>query len=129
MYLLYEDDGDVKAGRILSENEASLQVEAASGKRSKIKRANAFFAFDGPEPDVLMEQARAMAGQPLGSTQLLCPAVMLNVLGDVWFADGPQAREPDWSGVLAVPGVKLHLYGKREARRGRKMGHVTRVKT
>ena len=61
MYLLYEDDGDVKAGRILSENEASLQVEAASGKRSKIKRANAFFAFDGPEPDVLMEQARAMA--------------------------------------------------------------------
>lgn len=71
------------------------------------------------------QQARAMAGQPLGSTQLLCPAVMLNVLGDVWFADGPQAREPDWPGVLAVPGVKLHLYGKREARRGRKMGHVT----
>ncbi len=51
---------------------------------------------------------------------------MLNVLGDVWF-DGERQREPDWPGVLAVPGAKLHLYGKSEARRGRKMGHVTCV--
>ena len=49
---------------------------------------------------------------------------MLNVLGDVWFADG-KLREPPWHEVLAVPGAKLHLYGKSEARRGRKMGHVT----
>jgi 5-(carboxyamino)imidazole ribonucleotide synthase len=67
-----------------------------------------------------------MAGQPLGDTTLLAPAVMLNVLGDVWFA-GAERREPDWSAVLAVPGARLHLYGKREARRGRKMGHVTCV--
>ena len=51
---------------------------------------------------------------------------MLNVLGDVWF-DGDRMREPDWPAVLAVPGAKLHLYGKSEARRGRKMGHVTCV--
>jgi 5-(carboxyamino)imidazole ribonucleotide synthase len=70
------------------------------------------------------QQARIMAGQPLGDTGLLAPAVMLNVLGDVWF-DGERRREPNWSAVLAVPGAKLHLYGKSEARRGRKMGHVT----
>jgi len=74
------------------------------------------------------QQARAMAGLPLGAPRLLAPAVMLNVLGDVWFGDGSDApREPDWAGVLAVPGAKLHLYGKRDARRGRKMGHITCV--
>ncbi len=72
------------------------------------------------------EQARVLAGQPLGDASLLAPAAMLNVLGDVWF-DGESQREPDWPAVLAVPGAKLHLYGKSEARRGRKMGHVTCV--
>lgn len=72
------------------------------------------------------EQARVLAGQPLGDTSLLAPAVMLNILGDVWF-DSARVREPDWSAVLAVSGAKLHLYGKSEARRGRKMGHVTCV--
>ena len=72
------------------------------------------------------EQARVLADQPLGDTTLLAPAVMLNILGDVWF-DGERMREPDWPSVLAVPGAKLHLYGKSEARRGRKMGHVTCV--
>lgn len=72
------------------------------------------------------QQARVMAGLPLGDTTQLAPAVMLNLLGDLWFA-GPSADaiEPDWAGVLAVPGAKLHLYGKTEARRGRKMGHIT----
>jgi len=72
------------------------------------------------------EQARVLAGHPLGDATLLAPAVMLNLLGDVWF-EGGRRREPDWAGVLAVPGAKLHLYGKSEARRGRKMGHVTCV--
>jgi 5-(carboxyamino)imidazole ribonucleotide synthase len=70
------------------------------------------------------QQARVLAGQPLGDTGLMAPAVMVNILGDVWF-EGDRMREPDWSAVLAVGGAKLHLYGKREARRGRKMGHVT----
>jgi len=71
------------------------------------------------------QQARAMAGLPLGSTRLLSPAVMINILGDVWFDAAGVQREPDWAGVLAIPGARLHLYGKRDARRGRKMGHVT----
>lgn len=71
------------------------------------------------------QQARVMAGLPLGSTRLLAPVVMLNILGDVWYpgTDDRQA-EPNWQDVLAVPGASLHLYGKREARRARKMGHV-----
>ncbi len=70
------------------------------------------------------QQARIMAGLPLGDTTQALPAVMLNLLGDIWF-DGASRREPDWPSALAVPGAKLHLYGKREARIGRKMGHVT----
>lgn len=71
------------------------------------------------------QQARATAGLPLGATDALCPVVMLNLLGDLWFDDGSIVpREPDWAAVLAVPGAQLHLYGKAEARRGRKMGHV-----
>jgi 5-(carboxyamino)imidazole ribonucleotide synthase len=72
------------------------------------------------------QQARVMANLPLGDTTQALPAVMLNLLGDVWYA-GDAQREPDWARVAAVPGAKLHLYGKREARRGRKMGHVTCV--
>ena len=71
------------------------------------------------------QQARVMAGLPLGSTRLLAPVVMLNILGDAWYPDASDVQaEPDWSAVLAVPGASLHLYGKREARRARKMGHV-----
>ena len=66
------------------------------------------------------QQARVLAGLPLGDPDLLCPAVMVNVLGEAW-AGG----EPDWSRVLAHPRAKLHLYGKRDARPGRKMGHFT----
>jgi 5-(carboxyamino)imidazole ribonucleotide synthase len=76
------------------------------------------------------QQARAMAGMPLGNPDATVSAVMLNILGDVWFdpASGLK-REPDWAGVLAVPGAKLHLYGKADARVGRKMGHINVVGT
>lgn len=71
------------------------------------------------------QQVRATAGLPLGDTGSLASVVMLNLLGDLWFeADAATAHEPDWASVLAVPGAQLHLYGKAEARRGRKMGHV-----
>ncbi len=66
------------------------------------------------------QQVRAVCGLPLGSTRLRSPAAMANLLGDCW-AQG----EPDWASALAVPGVSLHLYGKREPRPGRKMGHLT----
>ena len=61
MYVFYEDDGSFKAGNILSETDASLQVESESGKRSKIKRNNTLFTFAKPEPAALMSQAQAMA--------------------------------------------------------------------
>jgi 5-(carboxyamino)imidazole ribonucleotide synthase len=70
------------------------------------------------------QQARVLAGLPLGSPVQMACAVMLNLLGDLWF-DGGRLREPDWSGVLRIAGSRLHLYGKKEARPGRKMGHVT----
>ncbi len=73
------------------------------------------------------QQARVLADLPLGDTAQHTPAVMVNLLGDLWF-DGPAAkapREPAWRDVLAEPRAKLHLYGKAEPRRGRKMGHVT----
>jgi 5-(carboxyamino)imidazole ribonucleotide synthase len=66
------------------------------------------------------QQLRAVCGLPLGSTERLRPAAMANLLGDLW-AQG----EPDWAAALAFPDVKLHLYGKAEARPGRKMGHLT----
>lgn len=71
------------------------------------------------------QQVRAMAGLPLGQTTLVTPAVMLNILGDIWFDENGQQREPDWAQVLTISGAKLHLYGKHQARRARKMGHVT----
>lgn len=73
------------------------------------------------------QQARAMAGLPLGDTSALCHGVMLNILGDVWFDQQDTFREPDWAELLKIEGVKLHLYGKAEARRARKMGHITVV--
>ena len=68
-------------------------------------------------------QARCMTGLPLRPVRLHSPAAMLNLLGDIWLS-GDQPREPDWAGALAVPGTRLHLYGKTEARAARKMGHL-----
>ena len=66
------------------------------------------------------QQLRAVCGLPLGSTEPLRPAAMANLLGDAW-----AAGTPDWARALAMPNVKLHLYGKEDARPGRKMGHLT----
>jgi 5-(carboxyamino)imidazole ribonucleotide synthase len=73
------------------------------------------------------QQARVLADLPLGDTRQHTPSVMVNLLGDIWFADAgdPTAREPEWRSVLTHGEAKLHLYGKAEARPGRKMGHVT----
>ncbi len=66
------------------------------------------------------QQLRAVCGLPLGSTELLRPAAMANLLGDLWAAGVPR-----WENACAVPGIALHLYGKKEPRQGRKMGHLT----
>jgi 5-(carboxyamino)imidazole ribonucleotide synthase len=84
------------------------------------------------------QQVRAMTAMPLGDTRQHSPAVMLNILGDVWFPDGAKGAQavapnavpnavpvtPPWHEVAAMPAARLHLYGKEEARPGRKMGHV-----
>ena len=70
-------------------------------------------------------QVHAMAGLPLPLPRQHSPAIMLNLLGDIWFDSSSRERTPDWCAVLALPGAHLHLYGKTEARRGRKMGHLT----
>jgi 5-(carboxyamino)imidazole ribonucleotide synthase len=69
-------------------------------------------------------QVRTLAGAPLVAPRLHSPCVMLNLLGDLWQRDG-RVVEPDWPQLLALPGAHLHLYGKREPRPGRKMGHLT----
>ncbi|MFD0667862.1 5-(carboxyamino)imidazole ribonucleotide synthase [Ramlibacter sp. MAHUQ-53] len=71
-------------------------------------------------------QVRTLAGLPLVQPRQHSPAIMLNLLGDLWFRAGDTAaREPEWAAVLSLPGAHLHLYGKTEARAGRKMGHLT----
>jgi 5-(carboxyamino)imidazole ribonucleotide synthase len=75
------------------------------------------YTLDTCATDQFQQQVRALCGLPLGDPRLLSPVVMVNLLGDVW------RPEPDWQALLAHPGVQLHLYGKAEARPGRKMGH------
>jgi 5-(carboxyamino)imidazole ribonucleotide synthase len=77
------------------------------------------FSFDACVTSQFEQQLRAVCGLPLGSTKLLSPVVMLNLLGDLW-----SAGEPDWPALLTNPAAKLHLYGKSNPRPGRKMGHV-----
>ncbi len=78
------------------------------------------FTFDACVTSQFEQQLRAVCGLPLGSTELLRPAAMANLLGDLW-----REGEPDWRAAAAFPNVKLHLYGKTDARAGRKMGHLT----
>ena len=66
-------------------------------------------------------QVRTLAGLPLTQPRQHSPAIMLNLLGDLWGAKG---ESPAWDKVLALPGTHLHLYGKLSARKGRKMGHL-----
>jgi len=84
------------------------------------------YTIDACVTSQFAQQVRAMARLPLGDVRQHSPSVMLNILGDVWF-DGDTVREPAWDRVLALPGANLHLYGKDDPRRGRKMGHVTFV--
>lgn len=78
--------------------------------------------IDACETSQFEQQLRAVCGLPLGSTRLLTPAVMLNLLGDMWPA---VEQAPDWSGILNDASAALHLYGKKRAIQRRKMGHAT----
>jgi 5-(carboxyamino)imidazole ribonucleotide synthase len=69
-------------------------------------------------------QVRTLAGLPLVQPRQHSPAIMLNLLGDIWPNEGRDGGVPQWEAVLALPGVHLHLYGKLKASKGRKMGHL-----
>jgi 5-(carboxyamino)imidazole ribonucleotide synthase len=84
------------------------------------------YSIDACVTDQFEQQVRALTGLPLGDARAHSAAVMVNLLGDLWYLKDPHhAHEPDWAQLLAVPNLKLHLYGKHHARPGRKMGHFT----
>ena len=86
------------------------------------------YSLDACDVSQFELQVRCLAGLPLVAPRLHSAAVMLNLLGDLWFdakAEAGRERSPRWAEVLALPGAHLHLYGKANARRGRKMGHLT----
>ena len=86
------------------------------------------YTIDACAGDQFEQQLRALCGLPLADARASSPAVMVNLLGDIWHA-GPEGephdRTPDWMRVLGAAGARLHLYGKSEPRVGRKMGHFT----
>ena len=78
------------------------------------------YTIDACATSQFEQQVRTLCGLPLGDTRLLAPVVMVNLLGEAW-----QRGQPQWERVFLAPEAKLHLYGKHEARAGRKMGHYT----
>lgn len=88
------------------------------------------YTLDACVTNQFEQQVRVMTGLPLGSSRQHSPAVMVNLLGDIWpDAEATQQTEPDWKLAFGVPTLKMHLYGKNEARAGRKMGHFTVLNT
>jgi 5-(carboxyamino)imidazole ribonucleotide synthase len=81
------------------------------------------YTIDANVTNQFEQQVRVLVGLPLGSSRLHSSAVMVNLLGDVW--TNSKTKEPEWDKVFREPGLKMHLYGKHEARSGRKMGHFT----
>ena len=82
------------------------------------------YTIDACVTNQFEQQVRALCGLSLGEPRAHSAAVMVNLLGDLWY-DGEHYREPDWAKLYAIPSLKLHLYGKHHARPGRKMGHFT----
>ncbi|TAF79997.1 MAG: 5-(carboxyamino)imidazole ribonucleotide synthase [Curvibacter sp.] len=78
------------------------------------------YSMDACDVSQFHLQVRTLAGLPLVQPRQHSPSIMLNLLGDVW----PEGGVPDWAAVLALPGTHLHLYGKLDAKKGRKMGHL-----
>ena len=79
------------------------------------------YTIDANVTNQFEQQLRALVGLPLGDSRLHSQAVMVNILGDIW----KNGAEPTWDKIFARPELKLHLYGKHEPRKGRKMGHYT----
>jgi 5-(carboxyamino)imidazole ribonucleotide synthase len=82
------------------------------------------YSMDACDVSQFELQVRTLANLPLTQPRQHSPAIMLNLLGDLWFREGAPESAPPWDQVLALPGTHLHLYGKQGARKGRKMGHL-----
>jgi len=82
------------------------------------------YTIDACVTNQFEQQVRALCGLPLGDPSQHSAAVMVNLLGDVW-RGVENENEPEWDVLFAQPNLKLHLYGKHQARQGRKMGHFT----
>jgi len=83
------------------------------------------YTIDACVTNQFEQQVRVMTGLPLGSSRQHSPAVMVNLLGDVWPQTQGKQQEPEWQLAFDYAQLKMHLYGKHEARSGRKMGHFT----
>jgi 5-(carboxyamino)imidazole ribonucleotide synthase len=83
------------------------------------------YSLDACDVNQFELQVRTLAGLPLVQPRLHSAAIMINLLGDIWFDAQGKQQTPKWGAVTALPGTHLHLYGKTSARKGRKMGHIT----
>ena len=83
------------------------------------------YSMDACDVSQFELQVRTLAGLPLTQPRQHSPAIMLNLLGDILPVNGGHLAAPEWKEVLSLPGTHLHLYGKRDAKPGRKMGHLT----
>lgn len=118
MYLLYEEDGDIKAGTILADNDASLQVESQYGKRAKVKAAHVLLRYAAPAPGEVMEQARA-------GREAIDLDFLWEVAGEAEFAFDELAREyygraptaPESTAILlALHGAPIFFHRKGKGR-------------
>lgn len=111
-------DGLDYVGTMAVEFFVSKQGEIIANEIAPRPHNSGHYTLDACRTSQFEQQVRMLCGLPAGSPKLISPVVMINLLGDVW-----GNSQPDWDKLLKKPDIKLHLYGKREARAGRKMGH------
>jgi 5-(carboxyamino)imidazole ribonucleotide synthase len=103
-----------------------VQGELFANEMAPRPHNSGHYTIDACVTNQFEQQVRALCGLPLGDARAHSAAVMVNLLGDLWYQqDKHHSREPEWNELFDVPNLKLHLYGKQQARAGRKMGHFT----
>jgi 5-(carboxyamino)imidazole ribonucleotide synthase len=112
-FILKDAQGGVSADSPLAVNEIAPRPHNSG-----------HWSMDGCTVSQFELQVRALCGLPLPEPRQHSQSIMLNILGDSWLAASGKPQTPDWTAVLALPGTHLHLYGKLDPRKGRKMGHL-----
>lgn len=111
-------DGLNYVGTMAVEFFISSQGEIIANEIAPRPHNSGHYTLDACHTSQFEQQVRMLCGLPAGNSELISPVVMINLLGDVW-----GNSQPDWEKLLSKPNIKLHLYGKKDARAGRKMGH------